>query len=75
MDERVQLRDAKATLGSGGVVRMVPFLSLDTGSGLAVGASVSLTLEPFADHDELVSELLRDTLPERDDPTLYVEAE
>lgn len=41
----------------------------------AVGASVSLTLESFTDHDELVSELLRDTLPERDDPTLYVEAE
>jgi len=32
-------------------------------------------LESFTDHDELVSELLRDTLPEDFDRDLCVEAE
>jgi hypothetical protein len=40
-----------------------------------VGKSVSLTLESFTDHDELESELLRDTLPENFDLKLWVEAE
>jgi len=40
-----------------------------------VGKSVSLTLESFTDHDELVSELLRDTLPEDFEQKLWVEAE
>ena len=40
-----------------------------------VGKSVSLTLESFTDHDELVQELLRDTLPENLDMELWVEVE
>jgi hypothetical protein len=36
---------------------------------------VSLTLEPFTDHDELVQELLRDTLPENFELKLWVEAD
>ena len=41
----------------------------------AVGSSASLVLESFTDHDELVSELVRDTLPENFDLELWVEAE
>jgi hypothetical protein len=41
----------------------------------AVGSSTSLVLESYTDHAELVSELLRDTLPENFDMELWVEVE
>ena len=40
-----------------------------------VGKSVPLVLESFTDHDELVQELLRDSLPENFELKLWVEAE
>jgi hypothetical protein len=40
---------------------------------LQPGASVKLVLETFADHDELVSELISDTLEENFDLTLYTD--
>lgn len=40
-----------------------------------LGKLVSLTLESYTDHDELVQELLRDTLPENFELKLWVEAE
>lgn len=42
-------------------------------AALQPGASVKLVLETFTDHDELVSELISDTLEENFDLTLYTD--